>query len=450
MSIDERTPQQVDSLNSFVHTLKFFQIQTPDTQVKLCRTLTYERYPAGHIIFQQGDAGDKFYIILSGSASVHIRKDETKKPPDTPVTPKAEAPKMSSTSGTHRPINLAHSSRGHSIQLGQDAEGVRTVMMQLMTHGKPDLLDHKEKRASRRASRKLLRPSKESKEMELQRKEKERAEKERVAREAEARRHASNDIDIPIPLDDIKDEEHHHHSKPGSSHGKEATHTHTGGHGIHGAHGHPPHSSHGHAHAHGAPHAGAGEAEVGGAKHLKEVHEIKKKLEAASAMAKKPKEFKHISDVDDIEGAFGTCIRVCEAGQSFGESALITNAARGATIICREVTEAMTISKADYRHIFGIPGPEFRKEVPHIRTILQRHQRTPADVEYLNEVLSKMELFSIMPLIMRRFVFTRLGYVKLDQNVLLYEQGNNCSRKPHPPFCGLCSSLSHDIAFMCR
>ena len=38
----------------------------------MCRYLQLESYSLGHVLFRQGEYGDKYYIILQGQVSVHI------------------------------------------------------------------------------------------------------------------------------------------------------------------------------------------------------------------------------------------------------------------------------------------------------------------------------------------------------------------------------------------
>jgi CRP-like cAMP-binding protein len=47
------------------------------------RCLGYETYEAGTRLFEAGDKGDTFYILVSGAVSVRLAVDKTKK---TPVT----------------------------------------------------------------------------------------------------------------------------------------------------------------------------------------------------------------------------------------------------------------------------------------------------------------------------------------------------------------------------
>eukprot|EP01041_Mallomonas_annulata_P007145 gene7145-14545_t len=42
---------------------------------ELCKYITIESFPSNSIIFQQGDRGDKFYVLLTGEVQITVNKD---------------------------------------------------------------------------------------------------------------------------------------------------------------------------------------------------------------------------------------------------------------------------------------------------------------------------------------------------------------------------------------
>lgn len=69
---DDRSEDQVTEILDFVRDVKFFAELTSLQQRTLCRTMTVESYPPRHTIFDLGDVGNKYYILLSGSVSVQV------------------------------------------------------------------------------------------------------------------------------------------------------------------------------------------------------------------------------------------------------------------------------------------------------------------------------------------------------------------------------------------
>lgn len=68
----KRTDEQVDHILSFVKNVKFFTKLNVAQQRALCRTLTIEEFAPQETVFEIGDFGHKFYIILEGIANVQM------------------------------------------------------------------------------------------------------------------------------------------------------------------------------------------------------------------------------------------------------------------------------------------------------------------------------------------------------------------------------------------
>eukprot|EP00440_Ansanella_granifera_P064379 gb/GFBE01069798.1/.p1 GENE.gb/GFBE01069798.1/~~gb/GFBE01069798.1/.p1 ORF type:complete len:806 (+),score=176.60 gb/GFBE01069798.1/:1-2418(+) len=69
---EERTEENVTDILDFVRDVKFFSKLTTLQQRTLCRTMTIEKFGPREAIFEVGDKGDKYYIILSGGVSVQV------------------------------------------------------------------------------------------------------------------------------------------------------------------------------------------------------------------------------------------------------------------------------------------------------------------------------------------------------------------------------------------
>lgn len=74
---DHRTDHHINNIMDCVQNVKFFGKLMNLQQRALCRTMTLETFEPRQIIFQKGDFGDKFYIVLVGSVSVHIENAGT-------------------------------------------------------------------------------------------------------------------------------------------------------------------------------------------------------------------------------------------------------------------------------------------------------------------------------------------------------------------------------------
>jgi len=69
---DSRTDDDISTILEFVRDVKFFSQLTTIQQQMLCQMMTLETFQADDTIFKFGEFGDKFYIILSGSAKVQL------------------------------------------------------------------------------------------------------------------------------------------------------------------------------------------------------------------------------------------------------------------------------------------------------------------------------------------------------------------------------------------
>ena len=70
----ERTEDEVTFLTLFTANIKFFSDMLAHGNAEMhrecCRAFTYETYSQGEFVFQEGEAGSKFYVIISGSCGV--------------------------------------------------------------------------------------------------------------------------------------------------------------------------------------------------------------------------------------------------------------------------------------------------------------------------------------------------------------------------------------------
>ncbi|CAE7200958.1 Rapgef4 [Symbiodinium natans] len=69
---DERSEDNINDVLEFVRDVKFFAKLTNLQQKSLCKTMTIESFDPRQNIFEVGDVGDKYYIILTGSVSVQV------------------------------------------------------------------------------------------------------------------------------------------------------------------------------------------------------------------------------------------------------------------------------------------------------------------------------------------------------------------------------------------
>lgn len=69
---ERRTEEQINDILEFVKDVKFFTKLNLLQQRTLCRTMTLEQFCPREYIFELGEYGNKFYIVLSGSVGVQV------------------------------------------------------------------------------------------------------------------------------------------------------------------------------------------------------------------------------------------------------------------------------------------------------------------------------------------------------------------------------------------
>jgi putative ABC transport system ATP-binding protein len=62
----------------FITKCSIFEGSSPEKLVEVAQKMKIERFPANHWIFQQGEIGDKFYVVRQGSVEVIAEKDGLK------------------------------------------------------------------------------------------------------------------------------------------------------------------------------------------------------------------------------------------------------------------------------------------------------------------------------------------------------------------------------------
>jgi len=67
-----RSDENIDGILDFVKDVKFFARLSVLQQRSLCRTMQLEEYGPREFVFQMGENGDKFFIILTGSVGVQV------------------------------------------------------------------------------------------------------------------------------------------------------------------------------------------------------------------------------------------------------------------------------------------------------------------------------------------------------------------------------------------
>eukprot|EP00002_Diphylleia_rotans_P028435 TRINITY_DN5742_c0_g3_i2.p1 TRINITY_DN5742_c0_g3~~TRINITY_DN5742_c0_g3_i2.p1 ORF type:complete len:731 (-),score=151.56 TRINITY_DN5742_c0_g3_i2:128-2320(-) len=77
---EERTHDDLAFLREITKSLKFFHQMAIDLHVDLCKVMRYEEVKSGNPVFYQGSIGKTFYVVLSGSVTVHVKStDEEEK-----------------------------------------------------------------------------------------------------------------------------------------------------------------------------------------------------------------------------------------------------------------------------------------------------------------------------------------------------------------------------------
>ena len=75
---DSRSYQDINSISVIISNVKFFESlkETKSIFNEVCKYLTYEYFETNKFIFNEGEIGDKFYIILKGQVGVLIKIKE--------------------------------------------------------------------------------------------------------------------------------------------------------------------------------------------------------------------------------------------------------------------------------------------------------------------------------------------------------------------------------------
>ena len=68
----DRTQDQILALETAVCQFPFFKKMKNDLRAELCHSIDFVELQDRHIIFNQGDEGDCFYIVLKGSVEIYI------------------------------------------------------------------------------------------------------------------------------------------------------------------------------------------------------------------------------------------------------------------------------------------------------------------------------------------------------------------------------------------
>lgn len=69
-----RTQTELDSIVPLIMKIQFFKEREMkyESCIHVAETLQYEFQLRDHVVFKQGDEGDKFYIIIDGEVSIKI------------------------------------------------------------------------------------------------------------------------------------------------------------------------------------------------------------------------------------------------------------------------------------------------------------------------------------------------------------------------------------------
>ncbi len=74
---EERTESDLLSLMEILGRLRFAESLRHAEKVEVCKSMGYRSKRKGAVVFNQGDPGSTFYIVLSGSVSVSVRASES-------------------------------------------------------------------------------------------------------------------------------------------------------------------------------------------------------------------------------------------------------------------------------------------------------------------------------------------------------------------------------------
>ena len=79
---DERTEEDFESLDEILGDVKFASSLPYAKRLEVCKAMLYEKVPKSTMLFKEGDVGEEFYIILSGSTTVSTYDSETQQNTD--------------------------------------------------------------------------------------------------------------------------------------------------------------------------------------------------------------------------------------------------------------------------------------------------------------------------------------------------------------------------------
>lgn len=68
-----RSAEELRRLVTAFRDLAFFKELEPQLRTQICKHLKYEQLQVDQFVFREGEPGDKFYIILSGSVGIYVR-----------------------------------------------------------------------------------------------------------------------------------------------------------------------------------------------------------------------------------------------------------------------------------------------------------------------------------------------------------------------------------------
>lgn len=162
-----------------------------------------------------------------------------------------------------------------------------------------------------------------------------------------------------------------------------------------------------------------------------------------------------VVDLTQIDSLYGPCVKVAVSGDPIGESAIVSSNPRSATCICREPVELFTLSKADYRAIYAVP--QYLKVNTIIKLVRQTqaperpistanttHPQAPVvgstalapprddgtsralstnDVLLLEHCIRNIEVLKPLHPTIRTILGQRLHHLQLEGGRVVYEQG---------------------------
>ena len=117
----DRTESQLSEIEESVNQFPFFEKMKPDLRKELCHSIDFMELQAGHVIFNQGDEGDCFYIVLKGAVEIYIGEMP---PIGTAASPAAAKGSAGNGSGQ----DMAGSSSTGSSNTGSSGKLVKPVV----------------------------------------------------------------------------------------------------------------------------------------------------------------------------------------------------------------------------------------------------------------------------------------------------------------------------------